>query len=309
MRPQASQPMTVSIIVPCYNHERYVTQCLASIDAQDCAELEVIVIDDGSKDATWQRISEYRWKPGRKVQTLRVPNGGAHAAINRGLDMASGEFLTICNSDDYFAPQRVSRLLASLKDNDSLLAFSAVRCVDNQSRDITEEWPYAQDLHRKQQEIRNYPSVGFSLVLTNVAISTGNMFFRRKLISEIGYFRPYRYCHDWDFMLRTLLVTEPVYVPDPLYFYRLHQGNSFLALQEAAAFECPELMRRFMKATMTQRFSNRLAPSPRNWPGYFEYFVEAHGYQPYQVAWEGIDGVYYAPEPTARTEAPAPANG
>lgn len=289
--------MTVSIIVPCYNHERYVTQCLASLDAQDHEDLEIIVIDDGSKDATWEHISRYRWRANRRVKTLRVPNGGAHAAINRGMDMATGEFITVCNSDDYFAPQRISRLLRAMQTNDTPLVFSGVRCVDSQGHDITDSWPFAQDLHRKQLEIREHPSVGFAIVLTNVAISTGNMLFRRSLLEQIGYFRPYRYCHDWDFLLRSLLIGEPVYVPEPLYFYRLHPGNSFLALQEAAAHECPELMRRFMKATMTQRFANRLAPSPRNWPGFFEYFIEAHGYQPYQKEWAGIDGVFYAPEP------------
>ncbi|XXF80650.1 glycosyltransferase [Myxococcaceae bacterium GXIMD 01537] len=289
--------MTVSVIVPCYNHEKYVTQCLASIDAQDCADLEVIVIDDGSKDATWNRIESFHWSRGRRVRNLRISNGGAHAAINFGLQLATGKFLTVCNSDDYFAPTRLSTLTARLETTGAMLAFSAVRCVNDENKDITEAWPYARDLHHKQNEIREFASVGYATILTNVGISTGNYFFRRELVDEVGYFRPYRYCHDWDFLLRSLLISEPEYVPEPLYFYRLHPGNSFLQLAEAASRECPELMRRYMKAAAQKRPRNKLAPCAVNWPGYFDYFIETHGYRSYMQEWAKVDGPYFAAEP------------
>ncbi|MHB8872542.1 MAG: glycosyltransferase family 2 protein [Myxococcaceae bacterium] len=289
--------MKVSVVVPCYNHAKYVEQCLASIDAQDHDDLEVIVVDDGSKDDSWARVRAHRWKPTRTVRLLRTANHGAHAALNLGLAQATGEYVALCNSDDWFEPGRLSQLAAHAQESGARLLFSEVRCVDERGLDITQSWPYATDLFRKQREIAEYPSVGFALVLTNVAISTGNFFLQRALLDEVGLFRPYRYCHDWDFVLRALLVTEPFYVAKPLYAYRLHRENSFLALQEAAARECPELMRRFLKAAVTGRPANRLAPSPRNWPGYFEYFIEEHRYQPYLVAWEGIDVPVYRPAP------------
>jgi glycosyltransferase involved in cell wall biosynthesis len=292
--------MKVSVVVPCFNHEKFVSDCLASIDAQDHEELEVIVIDDGSKDASWARISEFKWRPSRQVRLLRTKNQGAHAALNLGLELASGEYIALCNSDDRFTPRRISTLVERARDSHARFLFTQVGCIDDRDQDVTHSWPYAQDLFKKQQEIASYPSVGFAIVLTNVAISTGNFFFERSLIAEIGAFRAYRYCHDWDFLLRALLFTEPLYVPEPLYLYRLHQGNSFLGLQSAAAWECPELMRRFMKATVTERHPNRVAPSPRNWPGFFEYFIEEHRYQPYMVAWEAIDGPVYRP-PTSAT--------
>jgi glycosyltransferase involved in cell wall biosynthesis len=292
--------MTVSVIVPCFNHEKYVTQCLASIDAQERVELEVLVIDDGSTDGTWERIESFRWSRGRRVRNLRIPNGGAHAALNYGLQLATGEYVTVCNSDDYFAPSRLATLRARLRATGALLAFSAVRCVNERGEDITETWPYAKDLHHKQNEIREFASVGYSLVLTNTGISTGNFFFRRELVEKIGYFRSYRYCHDWDFLLRSLLVSEPEYVPEPLYFYRLHPGNSFLKLAAAAGQECPELMRRYLKAATQGPTPNKLAPCKRNWPGYFEYFIEAHAYQPYMQEWDKVDGPYCeaGPAPT-----------
>lgn len=287
----------VSVVVPCYNHGAYVERCLAAIDAQDYPDLEVIVVDDGSRDDSWARINAHRWRPGISVHPVRLENRGAHAALNHGLDLATGDFIALCNSDDYFAPARLRTLVERTQDAGARFAFSGVRFVDDAGTDVSEKVPYARDLVRRQAEIAGYPTPGFAIVLTNVAISTGNFFFARSLLEEIGYFRPYRYCHDWDFLLRALLVTEPLYVPEVLYWYRLHGQNSFTALDSAAAWECPELMRRFMRGTIAERHANRLAPSPRNWPGYFEYFVEEHHYQPYLVGWDGVDGVAYRPEP------------
>lgn len=299
--------MLVSVIVPCFNHGRFVVQCLRSIDAQDHPDLEVIVIDDGSTDDTWEMISSYRWGRARTVRTIRTGNRGAHAALNEGLTLARGDWIALCNSDDCFAPTRLSRLIAAARGTRFL--FSNVRYIDEAGRDVTERWPYARELKQKQQEIRSFPSVGYSLVLTNTTISTGNFFFHRSLIEEVGYFRPYRYCHDWDFVLRALLFTEPVYLSEALYSYRLHPRNSFRSLQEAAARECPELMRRFLKATVGKRWPNRLAPSPHNWPGFFQVFIDEHRYQPYLTAWEYIDGPFYPVSGQGVADVPAAALG
>ncbi len=289
--------MKVSVVVPCYNHARYVERCLASIDAQDHGDLEVIVVDDGSRDDSWARISAYRWREPHRVRLVRTENEGAHAAINRGLDLATGDWIAICNSDDRFAPRRISRLLARARQSSTRFAFSAVRVVDDGDADVTAVLPYAQRLRRMQEEIGCFPSVGFAILHTNVAVSTGNFFFERSLVTEIGYFRPYRHIHDLDFLLRVLLFTEPLFVPEPLYFYRLHAKNSLV--ESEADREWPEVMRRFMKAALSADHPNRLAPSPTNWPRHFANFVEEHRYQPYLARWEGIDGVVYRPPRTA----------
>ncbi|HJQ85267.1 MAG TPA: glycosyltransferase [Candidatus Binatia bacterium] len=295
--------MKISVVVPCYNHERYVASCLAAIDAQDHGEVEVVIVDDGSRDGSWDVISGFRWSRHREVRAVRTENRGAHAAINHGIALSTGAYVAICNSDDRFAPRRLSMLAAALGSSSSRFAFSGVRYIDEHDADVSDRVPFALDLQRKQREIATYPTVGFALVLTNVAISTGNFFFARSLVDDVGWFRPYRYVHDWDFALRALLFTEPVYVPEPLYFYRLHPTNSFttLELESVAATECPELMRRFMRATITGRWPNRDAPSPRNWPGYFEFFVREHWYQPYLVQWDGLDDVVYRPDSSAVT--------
>ena len=289
--------MRVSVVVPCYNHAEWVPRCFVTIDAQDHDDLEVIVVDDGSDDGSWDAISSHRWSAGRVVRAIRAAHRGAHAAINHGLTLASGDYVTICNVDDCFAPRRLSSLLARLQESRARFAFTGVRIVDEHDTDVSDGVPFARDVRRAQREIDTHPSVGFAILLTNVAVSTGNFLFARSLLHEIGYFRPYRYVHDWDFLLRALLFTEPVFVPEPLYVYRLHATNTFRSLGRLDQEECPEVLRRFFRAAVTGRHPNRLAPSPRNWPGYFEVFLAEHDWlRQYLGGWEGLAEVVYRPD-------------
>lgn len=289
--------MEFSVVVPCYNHERYVSACLASIDRQDVDGLEIIVVDDGSKDGSWELIERFRFNPRHAVKRIRTPNRGAHAALNHGVSAATGRWVALCNSDDLFGPGRLAALRDAALEHRARFVFSEVWYVDGDGRDVTHGSPYAAELRQKQQAIATFPSVGWALIPTNVAISTGNFFFERALADEVGAFRPYRLVHDWDFVLRALLVTEPLYVPRPLYGYRLHGTNSFTGLLgEVAARECPELMRRYWKAAFGAAPKNRLAPSQAHWPYFCEAFLRELKYEPYLAGWDGIDAPFHAGE-------------
>jgi glycosyltransferase involved in cell wall biosynthesis len=289
--------MEFSVVVPCYNHERYVEACLESINRQDVDGLEIIVIDDGSKDSSWNRIERFAFNPRHAVKRIRSENKGAHAQLNRGLAEASGKWIALCNSDDLFGAGRLETLRRAATLHGARFAFSEVWYVDGDGRDVTHSSAYAAELREKQQAISTFPSVGWALIPTNVTISTGNFFFERALAKEVGAFRPYRLVHDWDFVLRALLLTEPLYVPQALYGYRLHGTNSFTGLLgEVAAKECPELMRRYWKAAFGAQPKNRLAPSPSRWPYFCDSYLKELKYEPYLVGWEGIDAPYFSGE-------------
>jgi hypothetical protein len=69
-----------------------------------------------------------------------------------------------------------------------------------------------------------------------------------------------------------------VWIAEPLYFYRFHEDNTFRSLGRLDEIECPEVLHRYLGAAIRARPANRLAPSPWNWPVYFETFVEEHGW-------------------------------
>lgn len=107
----------VSIVIPCYNVEKYLHQCLDSVVNQTLQELEIICVNDGSKDSTLSIIEEYASRDER-IQIVDKPNGGYGESMNRGFDLATGEYIGIIESDDYAELDMFEKLYACAKEHD-----------------------------------------------------------------------------------------------------------------------------------------------------------------------------------------------
>ncbi len=272
----------VTVIIPTYNHEHYVARALDSVFTQTYPNIELIVIDDQSTDNTLLAISE--WASQAEIQQrfsrfclLRNElNIGAHATINRGIAEAKGKVITVLNSDDLFFPQRIEVCVEAMREATSGFAFSKVIAVDETDTQIAESQLSAdlvQSFYAAHQAQLKYPSLSFGFLVTNLAISTGNMLIHRAVFDNIGMFRPLKYIHDWDFALRAVLETEPVYVPEPLYGYRLHDSNSFRSLGDVKDIEIDAVTEHFSNLLRYRTVPNKQAPTPQNWPYVFELFV------------------------------------
>lgn len=90
----------VSIIVPVYNAERFLEQCVESIIAQSYADFELLLVDDGSKDRSGEICDQYKQKDSR-VKVFHLPNGGVSKARNHGLNQAQGQYVTFADADDW----------------------------------------------------------------------------------------------------------------------------------------------------------------------------------------------------------------
>jgi len=110
----------VSIIIPAYNHEKYIAATLESILSQSYREIEVIIIDDGSTDNTWQIIKDYAEKDSR-IKAYTQCNRGVGVSSQRGLELADGDWVTFCGSDDTFPQKAIEHLVGKCKDKDLVI--------------------------------------------------------------------------------------------------------------------------------------------------------------------------------------------
>ena len=108
--------MKLSVIIPCYNAERYLGECLDSLLAQSETDFEVILVDDGSRDGTLAIARDYASRDAR-VTALHQENAGVCAARNLGLDCAQGEWVTFVDADDLLVPDAFSSMLAAADDS------------------------------------------------------------------------------------------------------------------------------------------------------------------------------------------------
>lgn len=130
--------MTISIIVPVYNVESYLTRCIESILAQTYTNWELILVDDGSPDRCPEICDAYAAKD-KRIKVLHKTNGGLSDARNHGLDVATGDYILFVDSDDYIHPhmlQAMSRL--ATEKNADIVQCSYIRGTENSFPTITE---------------------------------------------------------------------------------------------------------------------------------------------------------------------------
>jgi glycosyltransferase involved in cell wall biosynthesis len=105
---------TISVIIPVYNVEAYLPQCLDSVLSQSYSDLQVILIDDGSKDKSGTICDEYAARDSR-IMVIHQKNAGAAAAKNAGLRVATGKYLSFVDSDDYLEPEAYAHMILQLE--------------------------------------------------------------------------------------------------------------------------------------------------------------------------------------------------
>ena len=209
----------VSVIIPAYNHAAFVGEAIASVLNQERDDLELIVIDDGSTDATAEQIASFS---DPRIRFFRQENQGAAATLNRGLKLAQGRWLAILNSDDRFHSERLLRLVEALeRDPRARLAVSRVRVIDAEGRPQTADW-----LERGLAYYQQGGDLYAAVLRDNFVCSTSNLVFARELFDQIGDFLPLRYCHDLDFILQAFQFTKVQVVDEPLLDYRVHGSNT-----------------------------------------------------------------------------------
>lgn len=108
----------VSVIVPVYNQEKYLDECIESIINQSYNNLEIILVDDGSTDNSLEICKKYK-KQDKRIKLIHKENGGLSSSRNAGLKEATGDYIMFCDSDDYFLPDTVKLMEAEITKKDA----------------------------------------------------------------------------------------------------------------------------------------------------------------------------------------------
>lgn len=130
----------ISVIMPCYNTEKYIGKTLESLYRQTMQDFEIVFVDDGSTDSTPQLLKECEAKLNRegdkRVTIITVENGGQSRARNIGMDAACGEYIVFLDSDDYVDDDYFETLYKAAADNESEMVLSGQRKVDEEGNVI-----------------------------------------------------------------------------------------------------------------------------------------------------------------------------
>jgi glycosyltransferase involved in cell wall biosynthesis len=217
---------TISVVVPSYNHERYLAAAMDGVRDQSLPASELVIVDDGSGDRSREVIEEHRFAG---VRAYFQENRGAHRALNRAIALARGEWIAILNSDDVFEPHRLEHAWGVARATGAALVCGSVRLIGEDGGAADPGHPISRWYEEALAHARSSRSLRATARRHNVAVTTSNFFLHRSLWEALGGFAAYRYVHDYEFLLRAVaLCPDRVRWAEELtgVLYRVHGANT-----------------------------------------------------------------------------------
>lgn len=207
----------ISVIVPVWNGERYLAECVESVLGQSVRDMEIILVDDGSTDGTWELIERFA-REDERVRSIRQPNGGVSEARNAGIRASRGQYIRFVDADDCLPPDSMRLLVEKAQKHECDLVLAAYTEVLGRRR-------YHRDLGKCEDVIDNEAFLERLERLSN-SFYYGvlwNKLFRGDLIreKEIRFVSGLHWGEDFVLVMRYLAHAERIgYLTEPVYDYR-----------------------------------------------------------------------------------------
>jgi glycosyltransferase involved in cell wall biosynthesis len=240
-----SRPQLVSIIMPVYNGEQYLKQAINSVLAQTYSQWELIVVDDGSNDGTANIVKTY---PDPRIRYFYQPNKGQAAALNRGLELAQGEYITTLDADDWYPAHSLYARANFLNQHPEIGAAYGDGVYCNQAGESL--------LLFSQQMPNGISGDVFDMLIVSPFYGTGaTVLVRRDVLveHEIGYDESIIWCQDWDFYIRLAKIAQYGYVEQVTVHYRLHHEGMTLTVPQGRRLD--SVVRTRKKVMESPRFN------------------------------------------------------
>lgn len=208
--------MKISIIVPVYNAEKTIKKCVDSIISQTICEIELILIDDFSKDNSYKICSELK-KKYPQIILLQTEGKGVSQARNTGLRKSSGDIIGFCDADDYYESNALNRIVEEFERNSKVdIIVTGFNIVEVTGKIISKI------NFKKSFECTSTKLMGHVLNDNTVMGSVWNKFFRRKLLDGIEFEQSLSYCEDKHYVMKVLSKNRDslcIVIKDRLYNY------------------------------------------------------------------------------------------
>lgn len=219
---------TVSVVVPNYNHARFLPRRIDSILQQTFQDFELILLDDCSSDESRSILSGYAFDSRVRIEFNETNSGSTFKQWNKGAGLARGDYLWFAESDDYADPRMLEKLLVLLQDNPRC-SFAYCRSwkvgVDEEVLGLTESQTDDPDPERwaADHTVHGYDECRNFLIFRNTVPNASAVIFRRAAYEKVGGAdERLRLCGDWKLWSSMALTGDISYLAEPLNYFRYH---------------------------------------------------------------------------------------
>lgn len=243
MGPREDNPISVSVIVPVYNADSYLDQCLRSLICQTLKEIEIIIVNDGSTDASLRIINEYAMKY-PWIMVVHQENKGLSVARNTGIKIASGEYIGFVDSDDWVTADMFERSYQRGKLDDADIVIANAGVYFEKEERLCEFWDrklwdvFPDDIKNRAIDPMEYSQV---FLLEPAA---WRRLYRRSFLEKYDLrFLEGKIFEDMPFHFQTLLLTNRISLLDQcLYYYRIGNQGKITQRTDKSLFQVFDVM-------------------------------------------------------------------
>lgn len=224
----------ISVVIPVYNAEEHLEQCLESLVSQTLKEIEIICVDDGSTDGSAAILADYVQRDGRFI-VVRQQNRGAGMARNKGLEVARGEYVIFLDADDFFAPDLLKKMYAQALCSEADIVICNGRAYNTSSGQYRDVANYLRTSLVKGIPVFSRRDIPDHILTVTNPVPWNKLFRRGFLLREQLHFQPLQNCNDLYMVLLSLCVAERISsIDEPLVSYRENSGRNLQSRKRAA---------------------------------------------------------------------------
>jgi len=227
---------TISIVIPVYNGEKTIIDTIESVLNQTLKDFELIIINDGSEDATLDIISSIQ---DLRIKVFSYDKAGVSKSRNRGISHATGDYISFIDADDLWTADKLESQLKALQENpEATVAYSWTDCIDESGQ-----------ISRRGTHISLTGDVYKNLLVVNFLENGSNLLIGREAFKDVGVFdESLSHGEDWDMWLRLAAHYKFVAVSSPQILYRVYANSSSANVCKMEA-DCLQVIERVFQQT------------------------------------------------------------
>lgn len=244
----------ISVLIPCFNHERFLGDCLESLILQTYENIEILIVDDASKDDSWQIIESYKERLKERFVNVYVKknehNRGISPNLNEMLRIAKGDIIKILASDDFLDPNYFEVLYNIIEDKKIDLVFSNAYLVEEQS---CLNNPIIKDIYYDSNPLCEKKVRLFERIFKGNIICAPSVMLKKNIFTKYGIFDEELIAEDLDYWLNITKndSVEFYYCDRPLVYYR-QNSNSMTSRKNNKKYE-ERVIRMFENSMLTRK--------------------------------------------------------
>lgn len=230
----------LSIVIPVYNGEKYISNIIEAFQKQACSGYELIFIDDGSSDCSFDLIRDYQAKTDIDITVYKQKNSGVSAARNKGISLAKGDFISFVDVDDYISDDYMTIFEKNITSEFDVMVFQSRRLKETDPFVSATEYTGTLSIDKLEMLER--------MVINPTRFGVYNLFIKKSFLEthDLKFQEGYRYYEDYDFLYRLFSVSQDILITEHQMYYYILREKSAMAKFVPDRISCLTLMKRLI---------------------------------------------------------------